>query len=352
MNAQKQLLGVGGSVLALAGMISKLTSKKNEKHKNSAKKGYEKAANTKKENNELIKKNIEQVTEKKAPQPFGELVGVEDTFKQTDAPAEKEIVEAKKPVQGFGALSGEEAPAQKQKFILSEEDAYFPVTAENSETKIPVDEDVKGLIEVKQKNALRAAAGKRNADKQEELVRLYAQKHHRNEYDRAATKNFLKDLGFNKSAADYKAVGLDKHELNSFAIAEGEEYGEQWASFITSNFRNMKAKYSNNKDALDYLDIQQNAFQNKHGSLVQEEDADWNKDLDFQQLVLDFDQLVDDMKSGKYKEFMKKYKGTDEDMVSENWYDNFTRDTGTYKVWDDTEEELPETDRSFSGIVF
>lgn len=352
MNAQKQLLGVGGSVLALAGMISKLTSKKNEKHKNSAKKGYEKAANTKKENKELTKKNIDQVTEKKAPQKFGELAGVEETVKQADAPVEKEIVEAKKPVQGFGALAGEEAPAPKQKYILSEEDAYFPVTAENSETKIPVDEDVKGLIEVKQKNALRAAAGKRNADKQEELLALYAKKHHKNEYDRAATKNFLEEFGFNKSAADYKAVGLDKHELNSFAIAHGEEAGESWPSLIHTSFAAMKNKFSDNDVAKEYLDLQEDMLQNKHGSFSEEDATDWDKKMDFPQLVADFDQVIDDMKSGKYKEFMKKYKGSDEDMGSENWYDNFTRDTGTYKVWDDTEEELPETDRSFSGIVF
>lgn len=140
MVAQKSLLKAGASVLALAGMIGKLNSKFSEEGTKKAKNGYEKAANTKKENNELTKKNIEQVAEKKAPQPFGELAGVEETAKQ--APGEKEIVEAKKPTQGFGAR--------------------VPITAENSQTNIPIDEDVKGLIQVKQKNALRVAAGSKS----------------------------------------------------------------------------------------------------------------------------------------------------------------------------------------------
>lgn len=117
MLAQKSLLKAGASVLALAGMIVKLKSKFSEDGTKKAKKGYEKAANTKKENNKLVKKSIEQVTEKKAPQPFGAPVG---------------------------------------------EDANVPVTAENSQTNIPIDEDVKGLIQVKRKNALRVAAGSKS----------------------------------------------------------------------------------------------------------------------------------------------------------------------------------------------
>ena len=114
-NAQKELLRAGGSILALAGAMARLRSKLNEKASDNAKKGYEKAANIKKENKELTKKNIEQVIEKKAPQSFGELAGVEETFKQADAPAEKEVVKAKKPGQGIGAEAAEEAPAPKQK---------------------------------------------------------------------------------------------------------------------------------------------------------------------------------------------------------------------------------------------
>ena len=44
----------------------------------------------------------------------------------------------------------------------------------------------------------------------------------------------------------------------------------------------------------------------------------------------------------------------EEQSKSSEWYDNFTRETNTYKVWEDKESsgELQETDRSFSGILF
>ncbi|MDY5324545.1 MAG: hypothetical protein SPG96_06470 [Succinivibrio sp.] len=45
--------------------------------------------------------------------------------------------------------AAEEVPAPEQKYISSEEGAYLPIKAENTETKIPVDEDVKKLQEVK-----------------------------------------------------------------------------------------------------------------------------------------------------------------------------------------------------------
>ena len=150
----------GWSILALAQATSKYRSKINEEKQNRAKQSYTTAATIKKQNNELTKnqeetpksyfdissilqheideqkiaekKVLEQLAQeiaKKPVQRFGELAGVEETFKQADAPTEKEVVEAKKPVQSFGELP--------------------TVSTENSETKIPVDEDVKKLQEVK-----------------------------------------------------------------------------------------------------------------------------------------------------------------------------------------------------------
>lgn len=214
MIAQKSLLRAGASVLALAGMINGLNSKFSENGNNKAKQGYEKAVNTKKENKELTNKNIQQVVEKKAPQPFGELAGVEEPVKQADTPAEKEVVEAKKPVQGFGELAGkEEAPAPKQKYILSEEGAYFPIKAENTETKIPVDEDVQGLIKAKQKNALRAAAASK-ARKAYIESKTYEEDF--------PIRDYMPDV----SDAELRKAGLTKTELNklgSILAGQGDE---------------------------------------------------------------------------------------------------------------------------------
>ena len=233
---QNSLNNASLSILYLASSISKYRSKLNEEGKNRAKKSYSTAATIKKQNNEITKnlseppkpyidsdyplppekdeqkiaeqKVLEQmaqgrakatnfgglattkeelpveskVVEKKAPQHFGEIPSVEETFKQANAPTEKEVVEAKKPVQRLGELAGiEETPATEQKYISSEESAYSPIKAENTETKIPVDEDVQGLIKVKQKNALRAASGKRSQERyqniKEKLTYRFADEH-------------------------------------------------------------------------------------------------------------------------------------------------------------------------------
>ena len=184
----------GLSILSLASATAKYRARRNEEGKNRAKLNYSTAATIKKQNNELTKKQSEapksyldinsplppekdeqkiaeqkvlkQMAQERAKATsFGELAGVADTFKQADAPTEKEVVEAKKPVQRFGELAGvEEAPAPEQKYISSEEGAYLPIIkAENTETNIDAkDPEVQGLIEVKQKNALRAIAGQRS----------------------------------------------------------------------------------------------------------------------------------------------------------------------------------------------
>ena len=148
----------GLGVLSLASATAKYRARRNEEGKNRAKLNYSTAATIKKQNNELTKnqseppksyfdinsvlsseideqkiatqKALEQlVQERTKATSVGELAGVEKTFKQADTPTEKEVVEAKKPVQSSGELP--------------------TVSTENSETKIPVDEDVKKLQEVK-----------------------------------------------------------------------------------------------------------------------------------------------------------------------------------------------------------
>lgn len=148
----------GWSILQLASATAKYRAQRNEEGKNRAKQSYSTIATIKKQNNELTQnqveppksyfdinsilsheideqkiatqKALEQLAQERAKATsFGELAGVEKTFKQADAPTEKEVIEAKKPVQSFGELP--------------------TVSTENTETKIPVDEDVKKLQEVK-----------------------------------------------------------------------------------------------------------------------------------------------------------------------------------------------------------
>lgn len=330
INAQKELLKAGGSVLALAGTMARLKSRLNEKASDKAKNGYEKAANIKKENNELIKNNIEQVVEKKAPQSFGELaitkeelpveskvvdkkapqrfdfgelVTAEDVLKQADAPAEKEVVEAKKPVQRFGELAGaEETPTTEQKYISSEESAYSPIKAENTETKIPVDEDVQGLIKVKQKNARRAAASRKSQ------IAYRASKGYEKDFP-------IRDYLPNVEDKELYKAGITKTELNKLSsILAGNGTDE--------DIQNWFKKHNASDTPIINMD-----------SLTVSEDTA----KEIKRLILDKDINL-----------------KEEQSESSEWYDNFTRETNTYKVWEDQEssEESQETDRSSSGIIF
>ena len=141
MGAQKSLLKMGASILALAGATAEIGNsiqkererqqkelfKKYQRALRSSKKGYEKDANIKQENKQIVN-NIA----KSEPEKFGieDLINTKEETKQQ----------------------------QKQKFILSEEGATYPITAENAQTNIPVDEDVKTLNVVKNKAKQRSLA--------------------------------------------------------------------------------------------------------------------------------------------------------------------------------------------------
>ena len=325
---QNSITGALGAVTGVAWTMARLKSRLNEKASDKAKKGYEKAANIKKENNELIKNNIEQVTEKKAPQSFGELaitkeelpveskvvekkapqhfgelVGAEEKFKQADAPTEKGVVEAKKPVQRFGELAGvEETPTAKQKYISSDESAYSPIKAENTETKIPVDEDVQGLIKVKQKNALRSAASRKSQ------IAYRASKGYEKDFP-------IRDYLPNVEDKELYKAGITKTELNKLSsILAGNGTDE--------DIQNWFKKHNASDMPIINMD-----------SLTVSEDTA----KEIKRLILDKDINL-----------------KEEQSKSSEWYDNFTRETNTYKVWEDQESsgESQETDRSFSGILF
>ena len=342
INAQKELLKAGGSILALAGTMARLKSRLNEKATDKAKNGYEKAANIKKENNELIKNNIEQVTEKKAPQSFGELAitkeelpveskvvekkapqhfgelaGVEEKFKQADAPTEKEVVEAKKPVQRFGELAGvEETPTAEQKYTSSEESAYLPIKAENTETKIPVDEDVQGLIKVKQKNALRAASSKRSQERyqniKEKLTYRFADEHNIDDVwrnislDPNITDEMIKKAGFTKT-----------------------KILEEWRQYINSP-----------TDWMDKQNIRGEEYGIVGGIAEAEEGSNFGK------MLSAYIKAKAEGKTLAQQQEEYELSKAEEEPEEENFY----------KVWQDdsTEEEKDEekTDKDFSGIIF
>lgn len=287
MNAQKELLQAGGSILALAGAVAKLRAKFSEQGTEKAKQSYSKTATTKKQNKELTEKKVNIVEEKEEVKeivkPAPKSFGIEAVI--TDNNDEQKIAEKK--VQGFGELP-----------TVSE------VTAEASETNIPAnDPDVQGLMEVKQKNAKRAAAGRKSQ------AAYIASKGYEKDFP-------IRDYLPNVEDKELYKAGITKTELNKLSSILAGNGTEE-------DIQNWFKKHNASDTPVINVD-----------SLTVSEDTA----KEIKRLILDKDTNLEEKQP-----------------ESSEWYDNFTRETSNYKVWEDqevSEEELPETDRNFSGIVF
>lgn len=220
MNAQKQLIGLNMGVLALANTIGKINNSFSKTGTNKAKSGYEKAANTKKENNVLVKNNINRVSDKK-PKSFNEFAHDEEK-----------------------------------------------ISAKNTETKIQVDDEVKGLIEVKQKNALKAAAGKRSQENykaiKEKLTNRFADEHNIDDVwrnislDPNIKNNDIKKAGLTQTDMlnEWKKFNDNPTEWAKNWDDKGEEYGisatdaaQKAESGDYSGFGNFMSSYINSKNS-------------------------------------------------------------------------------------------------------
>ena len=237
----------GWSILELANVTAKYRALRNEEGKKRAKQSYNTAATIKKQNDELTKNQSE-------PQkPYFDLSSTPEIDEQKIAEQKvlEEMSQERAKVAGFGELAGvEEAPAPEQKDISSEEGAYFPIKAENTETELPTvsaersetnisakDPEVQGLIEVKQKNALRAAASKRSQERyqniKEKLTYVFADEHNIDDVwrnislDPNITDEMIKKAGFTKTKIleEWKWYNDSPSDWMEKQNIRGEEYG-------------------------------------------------------------------------------------------------------------------------------
>ena len=242
----------GWSILSLASATAKYRAKRNEEGKNRAKLSYNTAATIKKQNDELTKNQVE------TPSPFFDLFNDNsslppemDEQKITEQKVLDEMSQERAKVVGFGELAGvEEAPAPNQNDISSEKGAYLPIKAENTETELPTvsaersetnidanDPEVQSLIEVKQKNALRAAAGQRSQQRyqniKEKLTYRFADEHNIDDVwrnislDPDITDEMIRKAGFTKTQIleewnNYKNSPTDWMQRQNI---RGDEYG-------------------------------------------------------------------------------------------------------------------------------
>ena len=385
----------GLSILSLASATAKYRARRNEEGNNRAKINYSTAATIKKQNNELTKnqseppksyfdinsvltheideqkiatkKALEQLVQEKAKKPvqrFGELAGAEETFKQADAPTEKEVVEAKKPVQSFGELAGvEEAPAPEQKVLeqMAEEktkaasfDELPTVSAEHSETNISAkDPEVQGLIELKQKNALRAAAGQRSQKRYQKikakLTGVFADEH------------YIEDVWRNISLdPDITDEMIRKAGYTKTKILEEWKYYNDWPTEWVERISNMGDEYgvgggiAEAEEGSNFGRLLSAYIKAKAGGKTlkqQWEEHELSKAEKDDEL---YESIGDAMEEHELKQAKNKQPSIDD------WYLNFDRNNNNrtsnsdnYKVWqDEPTEEEKDKEKKDKGIIF
>ena len=342
----------GWSILALAEATSKYRSKINEEKKNKAKQSYTTAATIKKQNNELTKNQVE------TPKSYfadWNIPPEEDEQKIAEQNVLKEMTKEKAKATSFGELAGvEEAPAQEQNVLkeMAQEkakatsfDELPTVSAEHSETNIDAkDPEVQGLIEVKQKNALRAAAGQRSQKKyqniKEKLTSIVADYSNIDDVwreislDPDITDELIRKAGFTKTQIleEWKWFKDSPSDWMRKQNSRGDEY---WAG---GGGNEVDAEDFSNYDFGGMLSAYIKAKAGGKTLAQQWEEHELSK-------------------AGEEPEEKNKQPSIDDWYTNFGINDNKMSNSDTYKVWQDdsqddsTEEEKDETKKD-KGIIF
>lgn len=342
----------GLSILSLASATAKYRAKRNEEGKNRAKLNYSTAATIKKQNNELTKKQSE------PPKSYLDINSPLPPEKDEQKIAEQKVLKqmaqekAKKPVQRFGELAGvEEAPAPEQKVleqIVQEKakatsfDELPTVSAEHSETNIDAkDPEVQGLIELKQKNALRAVAGQRSQKKYQNikatLTSRFADYSNIDDVWREIslapdiTDEMIRKAGLTKTQIleEWKWFKDSPTDWMQIQNARGAEYGADGGN-------ETDAEYLSDFDFGGMLSTYIRAKAGGKTLAQQQEEYDLSKANDSDEL---YEPIGEAMEEHELKQSANKKPPVDD------WY--------LYKVWQDepTEEEKDE-EKKDKGIIF
>ena len=213
MGVQKSINRFLGTIAGAAYVAARLSTENYKKGTSASKSNYTEKVNTTKENKD-IKKNISEriSSETKEEVPTNKVATMADWFPEA---AEEKPVEVKEKV----SATAEEQPAEVKEKVSAFSDflgegAEQPISPENSQTNVKVDDEVGKLIEVKQKNAKRSMGAQKAADKEQELLKYYRQNVAKNpDASRTDMRKYLEQFGYSKPSSYYKSVGLDKSNL-------------------------------------------------------------------------------------------------------------------------------------------
>ena len=313
----------GWSVLSLASSTAKYRARRNEEGKNRAKLNYSTAATIKKQNNELTKKQSEppksylDINSPLPPEKDEQKIAEQKVLKQMAQEKAKATSLSELPqtaserpkVTSFGELAGvEEAPAPEQKVLeqmvqerakATSFDELPTVSAEHSETNIDAkDPEVQGLIEVKQKNALRAVAGQRSQNRyqniKERLTYRFADEHNIDDVWRNIslapdiTDKMIRKAGFTKTKIleEWKYFNDWPTEWMERMNTLGDEYGvggDLSEGEVGENFGRFMSAYIRAKAGGKTLKQQQEEYdlskaEEEHYKVWQDESTEEEKD--------------------------------------------------------------------------
>ena len=362
MGVQKSINRFLGTIAGAAYVAARLSTANYEKGTSASKKKYTEKVNTAKENKD-IKKNISEriSSETKEEVPTTKVATMADWFpeaaeEKVSATAEEKPAEVKEKV----SAAVEEQPAEVKEKVSAFYDylgvgAEQPISPENSQTNIKVDDEVEKLIEVKQKSAARSMGAQKAADKEQELLKYYRQNVARNpDASRTDMRRYLEEFGYSKPSNYYKSVGLDKSNLQRWQLESEGGWSEHVADKFEENIEKpLREQFKGNEAANDYLDIKLQDLRTRIGADTDEGEGS------YEGFVGSVDGIVDDLKSGKYKEFAEQATGKDYDakkpemLGAEYWSDLINQATAketeeNYAVWDNESA----TDKNPEDFIF
>ena len=396
----------GWSILQLASATARYREQRNEEAKNKAKQSYNTFATIKKQNNDLTQNNELTQNQTKTPKSYFDIKSINSIL---SSEIDEQKVATKKVLEQFaqerakatssGKLAGvEEAPAPKQvkatsfgeiptAYEMDEQkiaeqkalekmaeektkaasfDELPTVSAEHSETNINAkDPEVQGLIQVKQKNALRAAASqrsqKRYQDIKAKLTGVFADEHNIDDVWRNIslapdiTDEMIRKAGFTKTKIleEWKHYKDWPEDWITKMNIRGEEYGIGGGIAEAEegeNFGRLLSAYIKAKAGGKTLAQQQEEYEL---SKAEEEPSvdDW---------YLNFDRNNNTMSnSDNYKVWQDESTEEEKDEVKTDrnfsgfiWQDEFTKKESTEEKKDEEKKDEVKTDRDFSGFKF
>ena len=363
----------GWSILSLASATAKYRARRNEEGKNRAKLNYSTAATIKKQNNELTKKQSE--TPKSYLDINSPLPPEKDEQKIAEQKVLKQMAQERAKATSFGELAGvEEAPAPKevlapkQEYISSEEGAYLPIKAENTETELPTvsaehsetnidakDPEVQGLIEVKQKNALRAVAGQRSQKRYQNikarLTSIFA--------DYSNIDDVWREISLDPSITDemIKKAGYTKTKI----LEEWKWYKDSPSDWM-QRMNTMGEDYWVGGNVSDTDDYDYSSFGRLLSAYIKAKAggktlAQQQEEYELSKAEKEPDELYESIGEAMEEHELKQAKNKKPSV--DDWYLNFDRnnsrmsDSSNYKVWqDDSTEEETDEEKKDKGIIF